>query len=379
MGRLQRQIFKSVLFACVVAVGLFAFILMVGNAVKDLLGYLVAGQLPFDMFAELVLLLIPFVTAYALPIGVLTGVLLVLGRMSADHEVTAIRAAGLSLPWLARPILLLGGLGVILGLAFNFQFLPWARVVYHTELANAVRANPLSFIVPRTFIRDFPGKVLYIGERRGNTMKDVWLWELGPQGRVKNFVHADAGSVAFTEATGELTLNLAQGQAEARDQKNPESFQTPPAYMVFGHLTLALSLRHLFGAAMVHRKLEWYTWPQLRAELRKWQRPVPGADPHQEALERMKVQMVIQDKFTTAFAAFAFALVGVPLGIRVSRRETSANLGIALAMAMAYYFCTVVIGWLSDRPDLRPDLLLWLPNLLFVAAGLWLFWRLDRH
>src|SRR5512142_782773 len=176
MGLLQRHIFKSVLFACTVAVGLFAFVLMVGNAVKDLLGYVVAGQLRLEMFAELVLLLLPFVVSYALPIGVLTGVLLVLGRMSAEHEVTAVRAAGLSLSWVARPVFLLAFLGVLVALVFNFQFMPWARVVYHTELADAVRANPLSFIVPRTFIRDFPGKVLYVGAKRGEALKDVWLW-----------------------------------------------------------------------------------------------------------------------------------------------------------------------------------------------------------
>ena len=119
MGLLQRHIFKSVLLSCAIAVGLFAFILMVGNAVKDLLGYVVAGQIKLETFAELVLLLLPFVVAYALPIGMLTGVLLVLGRMSAEHEVTAIRAAGLSLSWVARPVLLLGVLGVLLGLVFQ--------------------------------------------------------------------------------------------------------------------------------------------------------------------------------------------------------------------------------------------------------------------
>jgi lipopolysaccharide export system permease protein len=89
--------------------------------------------------------------------------------------------------------------------------------------------------------------------------------------------------------------------------------------------------------------------------------------------------MVIQDKFSTAFAAFTFALVGVPLGIKVSRRETSANLGLAVVLALSYYFFTIMIGWLENQPALRPDLLLWLPNLLFLGAGLWLFWRVDRQ
>jgi lipopolysaccharide export system permease protein len=378
MGLLQRHIFTSVLFACTVAVGLFAFVLMVGNAVKDLLGYVVAGQLRLEMFTELVLLLLPFVVVYALPIGVLTGVLLVLGRMSAEHEVTAIRAAGLSLSWVARPVLLLAALGVLAGAAINFEFMPWARVVYHTELANAVRANPLSFIVPRTFVRDFPGRVIYVGEKNGKTVKDFWLWELDALGRVKNFVRAASGSVDYDETTDELVLNLIDVRVESMSPKSAEEFATPQAFAHFSRFPTRLPLRRLFGPVVVRRKLQWYTFPELIAEWRRLAPPARGQDARPQALQRMKVQMVIQDKFTTAFAVFTLALIGVPLGIQVSRRETSANLGVALALAMAYYFLTVVIGWLEDRPELRPDLLMWLPNLIFLGVGLWLFWRTDR-
>ena len=79
-----------------------------------------------------------------------------------------------------------------------------------------------------------------------------------------------------------------------------------------------------------------------------------------------------------AFSVLAFALLAVPLGIKVSRKETSANLGVALALAMGYYFATVVAGWFDNRPELRPDLLMWLPNLAFQALGVWLLRRVDR-
>jgi lipopolysaccharide export system permease protein len=379
MNLLQRHIFKSVLFSCVAAVGLFAFVLMVGNAVRDLLGYVIAGQLKPEMFAELVLLLLPFVVSYALPIGVLTGVLLVLGRMSAEHEVTAMRAAGLSLPWLARPILLLAAMGVLAGVVINFQFMPWARVMYHVELGNAVRLNPLSFIVPRTFIRDFPGKVLYVGEKNGQGVKDFWLWELDRQGRVKNFIRATSGSFEFDEKTGELILNLNHLQVEARDPKKPEDFAEPRPSLSSERTSMRLPLEGLFGRNTLHRKLQWYTYPELIAEWRRLAQPAAPVDQQQRVLDRMKLQMVVQDKFTTAFAVFSFALIGVPLGIRVSRRETSANLGLALALAMGYYFLIVEVGWLDRHPELRPDLLMWLPNLIFLGVGGWLFWRVDRQ
>jgi lipopolysaccharide export system permease protein len=87
----------------------------------------------------------------------------------------------------------------------------------------------------------------------------------------------------------------------------------------------------------------------------------------------------VQDKINTALAVFSLALIGVPLGIKVSRRETSANLGVAVLLALGYYMMTVMVGWLDNHPEYRPDLLLWLPNAILLALGAWLFSRIDRR
>src|SRR6185312_6915460 len=113
---LDRYIFKSVLFTCAAAVGLFTFIVLVPNVLRDMLAYLLSGQLSLLMFVELMLTLLPFAVTLALPIGMLTGVLLTLGRLSADHEVTAMRSVGQSLGRISRPILILAVVGGLLGL-----------------------------------------------------------------------------------------------------------------------------------------------------------------------------------------------------------------------------------------------------------------------
>ena len=107
MNLIDRYILRSVLGTCAGAVGLFAFVLVLGNAIRDLLSYVLAGQLELGAFARLVAMLVPFVISYALPMGMLTGVLLTLGRLSADSEITALRAAGIGLTRIARPVLVL--------------------------------------------------------------------------------------------------------------------------------------------------------------------------------------------------------------------------------------------------------------------------------
>ncbi len=378
MNLIHRHIFANVVLTCAAGVGLFAFVLMVGNVLKDLLGLLVAGQMAVDTFLHLVLLTIPVVVSYALPMGMLTGILLVLGRMSSDREVTALRASGLSVAWLSAPILFCALIGVVLNLAINFEFMPRAKVAYEAELAEAVRQNPLSFIVPRTFIRDFPGLVIYAGDKKGAQLRDFWLWELDAQNRVKRFARADTGRLDFDEKRNTLVLTLEHAQAEVRDEKDPENFTQARGSAAWEQATFDLPLGKLGGAQGVHRKLRWYTFDQLVEEWRRLGRPDPALSAAEREKLQMRVQITIHEKFATAFSVLSFALVAIPLGIKVSRKETSANLGIGLALVMAYYFATIVIGWIDNQPALRPDLLMWLPNLAFQGLGLWMFYKVDR-
>lgn len=79
-----------------------------------------------------------------------------------------------------------------------------------------------------------------------------------------------------------------------------------------------------------------------------------------------------------AFSIFSMVVLAVPLGIKASRSETFANVAIALALAMSYYMMIVVISWLEKYPHMRPDLLIWLPNIIFQAAGCVLIWRSSK-
>jgi lipopolysaccharide export system permease protein len=378
MNLIHRHIFANVVLTCGAAVGLFAFVLMMGNALKDLLPLILAGQLAADTSVRLILLLVPFVVSYALPMGMLTGILLVLGRMSSDREITALRASGLSVAWLSAPILFFAILGVALCVLINFQFMPVARVTYHREMAEAVRQNPLSFIVPKTFIRDFPGIVLYAGEKKGSKLKDFWLWELDSSNRVKRFARADTGRLDFDEANNKLVLTLEHTQAEVRDEKDPENFTEARGAASWEQATFDLPLDKVTGQRTVGIKDKWLTFGQLVERWRRLDKTDPDLSAAEREKQQMRVQITIHEKFATAFSVLSFALIAIPLGIKASRKETSANLGIGLALAMAYYFGTIVVGWFDGHPSLRPDLLMWVPTLFFQGLGLWMFYKVDR-
>lgn len=351
--------------------------MVAGTALRDLLGYVMAGQLSVWSAVRLTGLIMPYVAVFALPIGLLTAVLLVLGRMSSQHEVTAMRAAGLSLGYIARPIWLVAAAAVLGALALNFYIMPKTRTEYRLTLVEAVRQNPLNFIVPKTFVREFPSFVVYVGERSGSELRDFWLWQLDAEKRVTSMAHARSGRVDFREADNRLILTLREVSAETRDRERPEDFSRPQPVGNSDSMTVELKLDGVFKQMKLNEKIGWLTLDQLLA--RKAALVAKGEEATRaERREISRVDVALSSKAAASFAVLAFALVAVPLGIKVSRKETSANLGIAVALVLGYYFLNALTGLVENRPELRPELWVWVPPLVYVVAGVCLFRRVDR-
>ena len=153
-----------------------------------------------------------------------------------------------------------------------------------------------------------------------------------------------------------------------------------PDSLFFGELPIALPLDQLFSDGEQTRKLrnKEMTFAQLM-DLRQGELEKEAASGKPMSEARLSLQVHIQKNFALAFSVFSLAVFGVPLAIQVGRKETYANLGIALVIAMTYYFLIIMVSWLEGVPSLRPDLLIWLPNLIFQGVGFWMIYRASRH
>lgn len=380
MKTLQLYLLRQVIATLVMTVLVFTFVLVLGNVLKEVLGLMVNGQATLSVVLEAVVLLVPLVVVYALPMGMLTAVLLVFGRFSADHELTAARAGGVSLVSLSAPILVLS-LGMCgLSAWANMDLAPNSRIAYKKILVRFARSLSVSQLPEgkHIVIRDH---IIYIGKKSGNEMQDVLIYTLDSSTNPPATIFARRATIeALPSGSNVLSLFEFQGIAVKDDQASTT------ADALFQITYNPADLERSASSPSVRNM----SFMQLRAERKELERRKQSLTPSEagvaqdQAVEaqldklitQVKVQMHRQVAFS--FACFGFTLIGIPLGIRVQRRETNIGFALAIILVMVYYSLVMLGLSLDNHPSWRPHLLLWLPNLLFQGVGAWLLWRANR-
>jgi lipopolysaccharide export system permease protein len=384
---LTRQILASLLMT----VGVFTAVLLLGNVLKEILPFLISGQVKFGVFAEAVGLLIPFVWVFALPMGMLTATLLIFGRFSADQEYTAVRASGISLLSITSPILLLSLALCALSAWVNMDIGPRCRVAY-TGMIARIRAELIGVYLPegRIIRADMPGTrtnayLLYVGKNRQRELSDVMAYQLEHDTNVVAIIKADRGKYELDATNNMINLYL----YDARILRMSEGKGTPAVSDLIVHLDSNQS-RKSGGPPRLSDMTFLQLWNELHDVEKRFSLPLARrlttnelrVVKQQLAKERADIttpiRVYIHRQVAFSFACFGFTLVGIPLGIRVHRRETNVGIAIALLLAGIYFSMILLAQSLDTKPQYAPYLIVWLPNFVFQAVGAVLLWRANR-
>lgn len=375
------------LASLILTVAVFTFVLLLGNVLREILILLIAGHARLGIVAEAIVLLIPFVWVFALPMGLLTSTLLVFGRFSADQELTAARASGISLISLIMPILLLSLFCCVLSGWFSMDLGPRSRVEY-LGLKSELLENVAKFQLQEgRFISISTNYIFYTEKYSGGKLDNVIIINLDRN----TSVEAPYGNVIFDATNQQLTLDLFQARMVMAPTNGANNI------MSFSECSVPVSLKSVKNQSSKPSTSD-MTFVELQHELSQLQQPVPGSVSTNQtkadveaarklppqlieklALQRQsQIRVVMQRQLAFAFAPFGFALLGIPLGIRVHRRETNIGVALALLLVIVYYGFVTLAGQLAGRPDCYPHLIVWVPNLIFQAVGAVLLWRANR-
>jgi lipopolysaccharide export system permease protein len=382
MKTLHLYLTRQVLATLLMTVAVFTFVLLLGNALKDILALLITGQATLGGVARAFGLLIPWVLAFALPMGMLTAALLVFGRFSADQELTAVRAGGISLVALIAPILMLSLLLCGACAWINMDIAPRCRVAF-IRLREEMGLKLAAATLPEGRYTGIPGGTVYVGGIDGDDLRDViayWVDEKGDE----TFCKAARGQIVSTNHATTLFLY------EVWDIHRIGNGD----WLQGSNSVVQKSLGQMAGKSSADRpSVTDMTYRQLGAELREVENQftTPTGDMTIDQLYRLKGELESQQVDLTmplrvqmhrqvafSFACFGFTLVGIPLGIRAHRRETNVGFAIALGLVLVYYSFIILGQSLQTHAEWAPYLIVWLPNFIFQAAGAVMLWRANR-
>ncbi len=365
---IDRYVGRAVLVTALYGVAVLSLVLVLGNIFKELLDLLINRDVPFKYVLLFMLYVLPFSLAFTVPWGFLTAVLLIFGRMSADNEMIALRACGVSLFRVCMPVLVVGVLLSLFTFWINARVAPRAEAAMREAITSMARSNPAALFVPDEVVDQFEGRKIFLGGKDGNNLSEVTVVETDDKGWIRQIIHAQRGNIEPEEGGGQIVLTLEDARFEQRDPERLHDLAAIRHGISVAEATVNIPLDDL-AAAAGERPLRSYTLSELAERLGG----VSGT------ARETAVRTEMSKRFSMSMACVAFALIAMPLGITAQRKETSVGFAISLALAFGYFFFVVLAEMVRNDADAYPYLLLWVPNILFIGIGTWLLLRLDHR
>jgi lipopolysaccharide export system permease protein len=373
MRILNRYIVLDYLILFLTALGLVTFVMTIGAMVKavDLMARGISPMLIIRFFFQNV----PYILSFSMPISTLFAALLLFGRLSMDSEISAMKACGLSLWRVVAPLIVLSVLFSAICVYINCEVAPQAKYANKKLLASAGVDEPVNLLEEGRFIREFPGLLIYVGRKNGHEVKDVVAYELTDDGRVKRSIRAERGEIEADDVNKILRIRLYDGNMEMPDMDDPHDI-SKTTYTPFRYIQLPpLDFNKLLQSDKIRFKQSHMTMSQLIDGIRNVKENYSMFPAAQQASFRSNLVIEANRRISTAVACFTFMLIGIPLGVKSHRKETSIGMVLSLGIVFAYYIFIVVAKALADYPGLHPGLILWLPLVAAQFLGLVLIRR----
>src|SRR6476660_4022182 len=357
----SRELIVNLLFAIFV----LSLVLVVGNIFRKLLPLLVNHDVPVEYLLSFIAYVLPFSLIFTIPWGLLTAVLLVFGRLSADNELTALRSNGVSIGRICIPLVFISVICCAASLWLNLQVAPAAQEESRSTVFKLATRNPMALFGSDQVIDQFPGRKIYVGRKEGNKLENILVFETNDQFIPMKVTHAREGNLETDLPNHRILMHIYDARYSQRDDADPNDLARMRDGISVEEGTLPISLEDLYEKEKRRASRSMLSDEQLLEQLK-------GDDPKMRSSSRTE----INKRFSFPIAWLVFALVGVPLGITAHRRETSFGFAASLIIGVFYFLFIIAADTLRANPKLHPEFLVWLPNVVFLGLGIWMFRRL---
>ena len=322
---IDRYVIREVIPPFLLALLILTFLLVL-PPVMEHLEKLLAKGVSWTTAGRIIWTAVPQAAGLTIPMSLLVGLLVGLGRLSADRESVALLACGVSPYRLLRPAMLLGGGAAAATLYVMLVAIPDANQTFRELTFEVISKRIESDIHPRVFFEDFPGWVLYARDEPDPGTagwKDLIVTRTDEAAGTQTIYLARRGRMVINRAERRVHMILEDGNRYSiAKEGQADTFRFP------GSLVLALNPESVFGDISILRGLNEKSVPELQKDMAD--KIKGGLSPHPEII-------TIQQRFSIPAACVAFALAGLALGISVARDGKLAGFVVGIGVIFAYY------------------------------------------
>ena len=355
MKTIERYVFGSFLSSFTLAFLVLTFVMTIGLMVQ-IVSYILSG-LPMKLVGEFALVSFPETLQWTMPLALLVSSVLTFSRMSADSEIAAMRACGVNILQVMKWPLIFSLLCSALGVYINNEIVPRGHEVRRTLKARVSVDTGLDVLEPGRVIDDFPKMKLYFGEKEGN-----WLYDLV----VMDYSNPDvdrmitASKALVTSQGRDVSLDLYQMTVDPLDAEHPTMARAS---------RFQYYIKDALKESTYNKKIKDFRFFEVLAKLKEYDNQIEKAEGSSKIKgterfllkrERSELRVEFSKRFVFALASFCFVLVGIPLGIKAQRKESTIGMAIALAVSLGYYLIAILMLSLCKNFSIHPEYLIWL-------------------
>jgi len=201
-----------------------------------------------------------------------------------------------------------------------------------------------------------------VGKRDGDRLEDIHIYKLNDDGMVVTDITARRGRVTVDEVKRiiELDLDHACFTTFDPDADDKERQKTAPR-VASERIVFPLDYGSEVDRRALSRRIKYMDMKMIfgRIYIDK-----------ERGVDTTSLYVELHSRMSMALSPFAFLLLGIPFGIRAKRSEASVGLLLCLVLAVGFHTFLMLADGLKHQSGLRPEVLVWLPNIIYQGGGL---------
>ena len=370
MRILGRYIVKEIVGPTVLGFCFYTFVILM-NQLFRLAEMIIRRSLPASTVLQLLALSLPHIVVLTIPMALLFGVLIAVGRLSSDSEVIAMRSVGISTKAIYRPVFYVSLAVFILNLWVMNFLTPWGNTSLESLKAEIFTSSVEREIRPRVFYDEYPNRVIYVNDiAPSGEWNGVFISDTTNSDRHQIIV-AKSGHLTLTPGARQLWVDLQEAENHFFSPRNPSRYDRVK------NASQRILLPDQFSVApkAISRSIRSMNVAELREEAIRLKRDLKDKG----AIADYRIALVeMHKKVSIPFACLAFGIVALPLGITNRRGGKSSGFTLSIGVILLYYLLLSNGEEMARSGSLPAWLAMWLPNLILVALGLFLLRRAGR-